>query len=448
MPKNIDYNSLSKHSSLITIIMLLVFHLILYPPTYAKAEPVVNDPNLKVELITEGIKFPTSMAFLGPDDILFLEKNEGTVKRIVNGNVLPEPLLDVNVANKAERGMLGIAISKNESIVGEKPITYVFLYYTETKNKDGEDLEKSGSVLGNRIYRYELINDKLVNPKLLVDLPAEPGATHSGGVIIIGPDKNLYFIMGTADHTTNSENIEGKEADGTGGILRVTQDGKPVGKGILGDSYPLNLYYAYGIRNGYGLDFDPVTGNLWDTENGLNCCDEINRVEPGFNSGWQKVMGIWQLNETKMKLDIFDDGDKTETQNASLVTFNGKGKYSSPEFVWDNPIGPSAIKFLTSEKLGSQYLNDIFVGNVNEQNIYHFDLTKDRFDLMLNGILADKIANTPDEREETIFAEGLERITDIEVGPDGNMYVLSHTWNADDQYLRMGLLYKISKNTR
>ena len=445
MPKNIEYNSFSKHSTLATIVLLLVVHLIIYSPVPAKAEPVVNDPDLKMELIAEGLKFPTSMAFLDSDDILFLEKNEGTVKRIVNGNVLPDPLLDVNVANKAERGMLGIAIPQNETKEGDKPITYVFLYYTETKNKDGEDLEKSGSVLGNRLYRYELVDDKLVNPKLLVDLPAEPGATHSGGVVIIGPDNNLYFIMGTADHTTDSENIEGEEADGTGGILRITQDGKPAGDGILGNSYPLNLYYAYGVRNGYGLDFDPLTGNLWDTENGFDCCDEINQVNTGFNSGWQKVMGIWQLNSSKMKDRIFLEDNNSDSQNAKLVTFNGKGKYSSPEFVWNNAIGPSAIKFLTSEKLGKQYLNDIFVGNVNEQNIYHFDLTKNRSALSLNGTLADKIADTLDEKEGTVFAEGLERITDIEVGPDGNMYVLSHTWDADNQYARMGLLYKISK---
>ena len=60
---------------------------------------------------------------------------------------------------------------------------------------------------------------------------------------------------------------------------------KLLGKGILGNTYPLNLYYAYGIRNSFGMDFDPVTGKLWDTENGPDYGDEINLVEPGFNSG-------------------------------------------------------------------------------------------------------------------------------------------------------------------
>jgi glucose/arabinose dehydrogenase len=249
------------------------------------AEPFVNDPSLQVEPVITGIKFPTSMAFLGPNDILVLQKNEGTVRRIVNGNMLVEPLLDVNVANKAERGMLGIAISKQETSDRNKPIVYVFLYYTETKSKDGEDLEKGGVVLGNRLYRYELENNKLINPKLLINLPAEPDANHEGGVVLIGPDKYVYLVIGYVNHYTQAQNIlDGKEPDGTGGVLRVTQDGEVVGKGILGNTYKLNLYFAYGIRNSFGMDFDPVTGNLWDTENGLDCCDEINLVEQGFNS--------------------------------------------------------------------------------------------------------------------------------------------------------------------
>ena len=76
------------------------------------------------------------------------------------------------------------------------------------------------------------------------------------------------------------------------GVLRMTQNGQPVNDtGILGDEHPLDLYYAYGIRNSFGMDFDPITGNLWDTENGPSYGDEINLVEPGFNSGWQAITG-------------------------------------------------------------------------------------------------------------------------------------------------------------
>jgi hypothetical protein len=75
------------------------------------APRITRDSNLKTEIVSKGeMKFPTSMAFLSPVDLLILEKNIGTVKRIINGTMLSEPLLDVNVVNKNERGMLGIAI--------------------------------------------------------------------------------------------------------------------------------------------------------------------------------------------------------------------------------------------------------------------------------------------------------------------------------------------------
>jgi len=68
----------------------------------------VDDPNLQVELVFRGLEFPTNMALLGPDDFLVTEKSKGTVNRIVNGAMLNEPLLQVNVTSEVERGMLGI----------------------------------------------------------------------------------------------------------------------------------------------------------------------------------------------------------------------------------------------------------------------------------------------------------------------------------------------------
>jgi glucose/arabinose dehydrogenase len=408
----------------------------------SRPTPTINDPHLKIETIINGIAFPTSMAFLGPNDILVLEKDKGTVRRVVNNTMLDEPLLDVNVANKAERGMLGIAITKQESKNGDKPNVYVFLYYTETKSKDGEDLEEGGVILGNRLYRYELVNNKLINPKLLLDLPAKPDANHQGGVVLIGPDQNVYLVIGYVDHFTQAQNqVNGKEPDGTGGILAVTQNGKPLGKNMLGSEYPLNLYYAYGIRNSFGMDFDPVSGNLWDTENGPDFGDEINLVEQGFNSGWTVVQGIWEINESDQKVGIFDETSEEE----KLVDFDGKGKYRSPEFVWDHTVGPSALKFFTSDKLGKEYRNDMFIGDVNQQDLYHFDLTADRKELALRGQLINKIAENKKELNSIIFARGLGRITDIDVGTDGNLYILSHSWNNSDQYLPIGSIFKISK---
>jgi glucose/arabinose dehydrogenase len=372
--------------------------------------PIIKDSNLKAEVVFEGLTSPTSIAFVGPNDILVLEKDKGTVQRIVNGKILTEPLLDVSVANDANRGMLGIAVSKGGE---ENNSINIFLYFTEAP------LDKFP--IGNRVYKYELVNNKLVNPQVLLNLPAIPGPSHNGGAIRIGPDNNVYAIIGdVGGHRNQAQNQEsGGEPDGTSGILRITKDGIPVVNSPLGDRVPLNLYYSYGLRNSFGIDFDPVTGKLWDTENGEDFGDEINLVEPGFNSGWSKVEGIWTLDEE----ESMTEAAPLNPENG-LVDFGGKGKYSSPEFTWRESLGPSAIKFLNSDRLGIEYENDIFVGDIDNGNLYHFDLNKDRTELVLEGPLADKLADSDGENEEIIFGQGFGAITDIEVGPDGYLYIV------------------------
>src|ERR671933_174161 len=427
MSSEIIYMATPQFRSLLVLALLLVitisigitnkFNIALAQPTIAK------DPNLKVELVAQGLKLPTSMAFLGPNDILVLEKESGTVQRIVNGKMLPQPLLQVPVSTTSERGMLGIAVAKHSNGV---PTTYVFLYYT----KNGGGGSRS---LANVLYRYELVNDQLTNPKLLLSLPALRGPNHNGGKVVIGPDNNVYTVIGDLRaHRTQAQNVvNGPPADSTGGILRVTQDGQPVSNPPIGQQStdsstpsPLNLYYAYGIRNSFGIDFDPISKKLWDTENGPTFGDEINLVEPGFNSGWVQVQGIWTPEGSIGKETA---GPVNPNPSANLVDFGGMGKYRAPEFIWTKPIAPTAIKFLNSAKLGSQYQNDMFVGDIKKGNLYHFKLNQDRTALVLNGTLSNKIANTASDSQPIIFASGFEGgITDLQVGPDGYLYILAY----------------------
>ena len=109
----------------------------------------------------------------------------------------------------------------------------------------------------------------------------------------------------------------------------------------------------------------------------------------------------------------------------NLVDFNGKGKYSEPELTWDSPVGVTALKFLKSDKLGKQYENDLFVGDFNDGYLYHFDLNGKRTEPHLDDPLKDKVVNQPNELKENIFAHIFGGISDIEVGPDGYLYVIS-----------------------
>jgi aldose sugar dehydrogenase len=408
-------------------------------PRPTHEEPIIHDNSLEPETIFKGEGFFTSMDFVGPNDILVLDKNNGRVHRIVNGSFLDEPLLDVNVANMNERGMLGIAVAKRSNeddyslgIGGKDQKTYVFLFYSASTAEDGEDEDELEDLLGNRLYRYELVQNRLTDPKLLLDLKPDPRTVHNGGTTVIGPDNNVYVVTGEAGNPkTLSRNIkDGLDPFGSSGILKLTQDGRPLvninGSGILGTTYPLTTYYAYGIRNSFGMDFDPVTGNLWDTENGPYYGDEINLVEPGFNSGWNYVHGFWAQDEGYASGTILN-------LNEHLVDFDGRGKYSSPEFTWlHSGIGVTALRFLDSDKLGKQYKNDVFVGDWINGRLYHFDLDEHRRKLDLKGPLGDKISNSPEELQNITFGEGFGGITDIDVGPDGYLYILSVRFIQDN----------------
>jgi hypothetical protein len=173
----------------------------------------------------------------------------------------------------------------------------------------------------------------------------------------------------------------------------------------------LNKYYAYGVRNSFGLEFDPVTHKLWDTENGPSSNDEINLVDPGFNSGWEDIMGFapsgFNFN--------------------NLANFGGKGKYSQPEFVWTQVVAPTALEFLSSNKLGTSYQNDLFVADFNKGRIYDFSLNSARTGLHFTGVLTDRKANTDSELQQVIFGQGFGAISDLKVGNgDGYLYVLSY----------------------
>jgi aldose sugar dehydrogenase len=319
--------------------------------------------------------------------------------------------------------MLGIDVTR----IGTSTTHFnVYLYYTLAQSKDG------GTAVANRLYKYILVIDPRLGPaqgrmslsSLLLNLPVTPGPNHDGGKVAVGPDSNVYTVIGDLNRKTQAQNFEtGPAPDGTGGILRVTQDGRTVGSGIIGTTHPLNKYFAYGVRNSFGLDFDPVTHKLWDTENGPSSNDEINLVDPGFNSGWKDLMGFAPAG--------FNFNN--------LVNFGGKGKYSNPEFVWMQPVAPTAVEFLTSNKLGTTYQNDLFVADFNKGRIYDFNLNSARTGLVLSGVLADKIANTDSETQQAIFGQGFGGITDLKVGPaDGYLYVLSYG---------NGAIYKILPKT-
>ena len=363
-----------------------------------------SDAKLHVREVTSGLSQPTAMAFIGPGDILVLQKGDGRVRRVINGMLQPGIVLDVAVDSASERGLLGIAIHP-----GFPSAPFVYLYYTQSNTAR----DSSGSPLANRVYRHTWNGRALVSPSLILDLPVTPGPNHNGGTMTFGPDGKLYIVIGDLNRDGQLQNFStGPAPDNTGVIFRVNDDGSaPNDNPFFAQGGNLAKYYAYGVRNSFGLAFDPITGELWDTENGPTNNDEINLVQPGFNSWLESDHGSCQ------RRDIEGTSD--------LVFFPGS-HYADPKFSWLTTVGPTAIAFLDSARLGIDYRNDVFVGDINNGNLYHFPVnaTRDGFDLITNG-LADLVADNRTELQEVILGTGFGGITDLKVGPDGLLYVLS-----------------------
>ncbi len=364
----------------ILILALLPFFIVILP---IFGEPVLKDPDLAIEKFVSGICCrPTTMAFVG-DDILVLEQENGKVRVIRDGVLQEKPVLDVNVRGQAEQGLLGI------TTVG----TAVYLYFTESTHDGGE-------AIGNHIYRYDWNGQELVNPVLVKTLPGKQ-FYHNGGAMVTGLDGTVYAVIGDQGTYGVLQNHPQGGTNDTSVILRVTPEGP---------------YYAMGVRNSFGLTVDPVTGNLWDTENGDDDFDEVNLVPPNFNSGWDVIMG-----------------PATESELSRLPGYDGY-VYSDPEFSWQQVVVPTAISFIDS-KLFEKYKNSVFIGDCIYGNLYKFELNSDRTGFVFDDPeLADNVVNTDESMDEIVFGTGFRCTTDIEVGPDGLVYVVSH---ADDSIYRI-----------
>ena len=419
--------------------------------------PTLDDSDLEIELVTEGLESPTSMAFIGNHgDILILEKS-GEVILLTGENMSKLSLLNLTVNDQNERGLLGVAVLNNMSDSYTTAIaassddqtitmrddknninnnsisisntstkaspsptpTFVFFYITEASKED------RSQVLGNRIYRYEW-NDtdkSLSNGTLILDLPVLPGLNHNGGKLLADSEnRHIYAVIGDLNRKGMLQNFKnGSLPDDTSAVLRINPDGSPaqgnpfLNVGRADASYSnLSKYYAYGIRNSFGLAIDPVTGILWDTENGPEAFDEINIVRPGFNSGWAIVMGPIESSGI--------------TSESDLVNFLDSSSYADPVFSWGTAVGVTDIEFYDSDKLGNDYTNNIFVGDANNGHLYFFEVNEDRSGLQFEQpTIADSLVASNDrQRAAVTFGTGFpSSITDVETGPDGYLYVLT-----------------------
>jgi aldose sugar dehydrogenase len=439
--------------------------------------PSMTVTNLGVRTVVSGLNQPTSMAFIGADDFLILEKPTGRVLRVKNG-LVQGAVLDLAVNNASERGLLGVALHPNFASNG-----FVYLYWTESSTGVDSSAIDEVPLLGNRVDRYVWNGSTLTFDRNLIHLRAlqqdanQPSrGNHNGGVLRFGPDGKLYLVIGdngrrgmlqnlpcgpTANcpgPTVQDDQFGGPDPDDahlTGVILRLNDDGTTPTDNPFADAQTnlsgqaatnIQKIFAYGIRNSFGMDFDPVAGSLWTQENGDDAFDEINRVEAGFNGGWVQLMGPSSRVSEFKSIEVASGGlqqlrwppentaDTPQDALARLFQLPGS-HYTEPQFSWKHALAPSPVGFVKGNGLGAQYANDLLVGAARTTllggYLFRFHLSNDRKSIATTDArLADGVADNLDkfdvtESESLVVGRDFGITTDIQTAPDGTVYVVS-----------------------
>ncbi len=342
-----------------------------------------EESKLKVETVASNLNIPWSIAF-SPDGRIFFTERVGDLRVIENGTLKAQPVAKIGVATVGEGGLLGLALDPN---FGKSH--FLYLYYTYS--------DASSSALYNRVSRFTEKQNTILNEKVLLDkIPS--GTYHDGGRIRFGPDGKLYVTAGDATNRILAQDPSSL----AGKILRINSDG-----GIPNDNpFSGSPVYSYGNRNPEGLDWDPSTGRLVETEHGPSgemgfyAHDEINVIKPGKNYGWPNVIGI--ANDSRYVDPILQTGDTT----------------------W----APSGASFYHADKI-PDWKNKFLVATLRGQHLEVLGLDPKE----------DKVVSS-----EPVFQDKYGRLRDVEEGPDGYLYVLTSNRDGrgspaadDDRILRI-----------
>lgn len=435
----------------------------------------LQDESLSAELVISDLDQPTALAIM-PDGMLVIEKASGKVHLVQDDEMVGEAI-DLAVNYFDERGLLGIALHPDFDSA-----PYVYLHWTWRGDGDGpdgllgEDSEEPTEVpaLGNRVDRFLYADGALTFDRNIVELPSNTLDTdttdrirgnHDAGPLAFGPDGKLYAMMGDQNLRGQLQNIvDGPPADDehlAGVILRLNDDGTvpednpffDAGAEIGGEvGENIQAIYVYGVRNSFGLAFEPTTGALWQTENGDDSFDEINVFDAADNSGWIQLMGPSDRFDTYKSIEVdtedgldvasFHPEDLAATADDALAAlFELPGSvFVEPVLSYIYPPALTAIGFVPDESLGGSTAGSVWVGTVLTDALIRYPLGDDGRSLALDGGLADRVDDNESkgdlgESADYVVGTGFGTITDIALGADGALYVVS---------ISTGSIYRIS----
>jgi glucose/arabinose dehydrogenase len=344
------------------------------PPSSGEVFTTQDGVRFRVEVIAANLQIPWSMAF-APDGRLFFTERPGRVRVLPPGSNTSEVALTLDdTFAQGEAGVLGITLDPEYA-----SNRFVYLYYSA----------QAGGRAVNRVVRYREVANRLGEAVVLLDnIPANQ--IHDGGRLKFGPDGLLYITAGDAAAASVAQDV----ASLAGKILRVSRDGS-----TPRDNPFSSPVYSLGHRNPQGIDWHPVTGDLWEAEHGDSGNDEVNVIDRGVNYGWPTIQGSQTRPDMRTPITSY-----------------------SPS------IAPSGAAFYRGQRFPG-FVNNLFVATLRGVHILR---------LRPDGSSRQVAA------QERLLENAYGRIRDVVVGPDGFIYFCTSNRDgrgnavaADDRIARL-----------
>ena len=329
----------------------------------ARAVPPVDFQTTLV--VGGGLNGPSGFEF-APDGRIFVLERGGLIKVIKNGQLLPEPFADLPSEASGDRGLIGVAFDPDFGVSNH----YVYFYYT-------------GPDLLNRLVRFDASGDVGTDgPFTLFQTQSLSQHLHVGGSIRFGPDGKLYFAVGDNGYASNAQDLTNPH----GKILRINKDGTiPPDNPFVGQPGKVEAIWAYGFRNPWRFQFDPVTGMLYGGDVGDFTWEEVNHIVKGGNYGWPVKEGLC----TSSCAGYIDPIHAYNHDGESAAVTGGP--------VYRGGMFPEA------------YRGDLFFGDYAKGFIHHADLDEDG---NVNAVFE--------------FDGEAGSVVDLKEAPDGSLYYLTY----------------------
>lgn len=332
--------------------------------------------SLALEIVAGNLEHPWSIAFL-PDGEMLVTERPGRLRRIVDGELLAEPVAGLpDVAASGQGGLLDLAL---HPAFADNQLLY-FSYSDQTS--DGMTTRVARA-------RYESGQLQEVEP-IFEALPRSSGGRHFAGRLVFDPDGYLYISVGDRGEMARAQD----PADHAGSIIRLHDDGSvPEDNPFVDQSQVRDEIFTWGNRNPQGLTIHPQTGEVWSNEHGPRGGDEINLIRSGLNYGWPEVThGV-------------------NYSGFSITPHTELPGMESPLLHWTPSIAPSGMTFYTGSDF-PLWQGQIFSGALRDRLVSRVSVTETDEGYQLH-------------EEERFLQEFGQRIRDIRQGPDGYLWLLT-----------------------